>query len=311
VGSTPGLVQGKIPTAAEWNSYFADKQDDLGFTPFSTGGGTITGALFIPASTVSGANLNLAPGVAPTTPDNGDIWSTATGLFTRINGTTVNLTTGVTSGFSGGTLTGKLFTAASTTSLSGLNITPGGTPSSPVAGDVWVTSAGLFANINGTTFNHTLPSQLHTLTLKGSPLAADEVLGWDTVGSQLVKFQVSTLGPANVLFNNATANITVGFTTTPANGGTVSSGTFTPSGALGNYQFYTNNGAHTLAVPGSDTAIDILITNGASAGTISFSGSYAVSSNTGDTLDTTNGHKFIISIRRINGTSTYTVKALQ
>ena len=42
-----------------------------------------------------------------------------------------------------------------------------------------------------------------------------------------------------------------------------------------------------------------LVTNGASAGTITFSG-FTVGSNTGDSLDTTKAHKFIISIRRIN-----------
>lgn len=104
---------------------------------------------------------------------------------------------------------------------------------------------------------------------------------------------------------------TGGFRITPYNGGTISSGTYTPDAYNHNYQYYTNNGAHTLAVPSNDCAIDILVTNGASAGAITFSGSYTVGSSTGDALTTTNGHKFIISIRRINGVSTYVKKALQ
>jgi len=106
--------------------------------------------------------------------------------------------------------------------------------------------------------------------------------------------------------------ITGGFNFTPANLGTISSGTLTPNPLTANYQYYTNNGAHTIAVPGSDCAIDILMTNGASAVIPTFSGSYTVASgNTGDALTATSASKFIISIRRINAISTYVIKALQ
>jgi hypothetical protein len=114
----------------------------------------------------------------------------------------------------------------------------------------------------------------------------------------------------DILSTGETKTLTKGFAVTPASGGTVSSGTFTPAPADGNYQYYTNNGAHTLAAPASDCAIDILVTNGASAGAITFSG-YTVGSSTGSALTTTNTHKFIISIRRINSIATYSVYALQ
>lgn len=51
----------------------------------------------------------------------------------------------------GATFTGRLVTAASSASLSGFNITPGGVPASPANGDMWMTSAGLFARVNGVT----------------------------------------------------------------------------------------------------------------------------------------------------------------
>lgn len=100
-----------------------------------------------------------------------------------------------------------------------------------------------------------------------------------------------------------------GFTVAPASGGSVS-GSYTPDPLNGNYQYFTNNGAITLNAPAVDSAMDILITNSGSAGTITFSG-FTVNSNTGEPFTTTNGHKFILSIRRINGTSTYVNKALQ
>jgi hypothetical protein len=115
----------------------------------------------------------------------------------------------------------------------------------------------------------------------------------------------------DVLETGVTATISVGYNITPFSGGTVSSGTYTPAAANGNYQYLTNNGAFTLAVPAADGAIDILVTNGASAGVITFAGGYTVGSSTGSSLTTTNGNKFIISIRTINGVSTYSIYALQ
>lgn len=103
--------------------------------------------------------------------------------------------------------------------------------------------------------------------------------------------------------------ITGGFKVVPFDLGNITSFTIDP--ALGNYQYGTNNGAATWTAPASDCAIDILITNGATAGSITFSGFTVASGNTGDPLTTTNGHKFIVSIRRINAISTYVIKALQ
>lgn len=100
-----------------------------------------------------------------------------------------------------------------------------------------------------------------------------------------------------------------GFSVQPYDRGSVS-GSINVSPLDGNYQYFTNNGAITLNAPSSDCAIDILITNSGSAGAITFSG-YTVNSNTGEPFTTTNGHKFILSIRRINGTATYVNKALQ
>lgn len=43
------------------------------------------------ASATGGAGLNLPHGAAPTTPTNGDLWSTTTGLFVRLNGATAQM----------------------------------------------------------------------------------------------------------------------------------------------------------------------------------------------------------------------------
>jgi hypothetical protein len=51
-------------------------------------GATFTGKLNTLASATGGAGLNLPHGAAPTSPVNGDVWTTTTGTFWRINGAT-------------------------------------------------------------------------------------------------------------------------------------------------------------------------------------------------------------------------------
>lgn len=62
----------------------------------------------------------------------------------------------------------KLSTTASLTSGAGLNIGPGVAPTSPINGDLWVTSAGLFAQINGAPVGP-FSSNVGTVTTTGSP----------------------------------------------------------------------------------------------------------------------------------------------
>jgi hypothetical protein len=110
----------------------------------------------------------------------------------------------------------------------------------------------------------------------------------------------------NVAGNQTT---TGGFAITAYNA--TQAGGFTCNPMFGNYQYVVNNGAMTMTAPTVDCAIDYLITNGASAGGITMTGFTYASGNTGDPYVTTNGYKFIFSIRRINGTATFLIKALQ
>ena len=75
-------------------------------------------------------------------------------------------------------------------------------------------------------------------------------------------------------------------------------------------QYITNGGAWTLTAPANDGSCILLVTNNASAGTLTFSG-FSVGANTGDALTTTNTNKFSIHIWRINGISGYRVAAHQ
>lgn len=51
-------------------------------------GAVFTGLVSTPASAAGGAGFKVMPGVAPTTPNNGDMWLTSSGLFARIGGAT-------------------------------------------------------------------------------------------------------------------------------------------------------------------------------------------------------------------------------
>lgn len=112
---------------------------------------------------------------------------------------------------------------------------------------------------------------------------------------------------------NATGQVVNGgaFITTANNGiKNATTGAFTVNCSLSPLQSLITNGAHTVTAPSTDGACDILFTNGSAAGTVTFSG-FTVGTSTGDSFTTTNGHRFLVSIRRIAGISTYTCIALQ
>jgi len=81
-----------------------------GVSGFTTDGTNLTGGagalLKLAASASGGATFNIQQGAAPTSPNNGDIWATSTGLFVRIAGSTVGpLSAGGSGGSPGGSNT--------------------------------------------------------------------------------------------------------------------------------------------------------------------------------------------------------------
>lgn len=148
-----------------------------------------------------------------------------------------------------------------------------------------------------------------TLTLAGNTSGTLTLQPTAAAGTgTIVTFQAST-GTA-ALLDVVDQTLSGGANVTSFGIGTVSSGTTTIDCGKSPLQFYTNNGAHTLAAPANDSSCIVLVTNAASAGAITFSG-FTVGSNTGDALTTTNTNKFSISIWRINGSSRYMIAASQ
>ena len=87
--SSPGWPFGYVPTVAEWNAAFASKADFTGSSPITSAGGTFTGKVTFANSATGTAGMNCGVGTAPSSPIDGDIWCTTTGMFVRINGSTV------------------------------------------------------------------------------------------------------------------------------------------------------------------------------------------------------------------------------
>ena len=58
----------------------------------ATGAATFAGTVIAPAATASLAPLRIPHGTAPTSPTDGDMWTTTAGLFIRINGVTKTVT---------------------------------------------------------------------------------------------------------------------------------------------------------------------------------------------------------------------------
>ena len=145
-------------------------------------------------------------------------------------------------------------------------------------------------------------STTRTLTI---PDANGTILLDGDIGSSVQAFDADTLKA------DTADTLGVGFDQTTFDAGTKSSGTFTPDIANGAFQVATNNGAHTLSPPGSDTTsltMVIRYTNGASAGTVTTSGFTVVD---GDSLTTTNTEVFFLYITRINSYKRLTITAMQ
>ena len=112
-------------------------------------------ATFGAGSTVTNQyGLLVTPSVSGAT-NNYGVFSNIASAANRYNfyasGTAPNYFAGVTGIGVAAAATSNLTVAAGTTAVSSLNIPHGAAPTSPVNGDVWTTTAGLYIRINGST----------------------------------------------------------------------------------------------------------------------------------------------------------------
>lgn len=80
---------GVVWTAGQWNACFASMQPLIGYTPVNKAGDALLGKLTTATPTTVSAPLNIPQGAAPTSPSNGDLWTTSAGMFGFFNGATI------------------------------------------------------------------------------------------------------------------------------------------------------------------------------------------------------------------------------
>jgi hypothetical protein len=165
----------------------------------------------------------------------------------------------------GGALSGPLTTTASTAAAAGFTIPPGAPPNTPINGNMWLTSSGLYAYINGATVGPFAPSSSSAFVAT-APLAvvvASGVVTYSmTNGTSVANPGTGT--PESLLPNQtitgtshtyATADLF--YRTRRSNSGSAMTDTFPASSATG-----LVNGTR-IVVANVDTTASITITAGA------------------------------------------------
>lgn len=186
----PFITTGAQLSAAQWNFCFTAKQNDLGFIPINKAGDGMQGLLTTIAPTTAIAGFRLNHGVTPTSPVNGDLWTTISGLFVQINGSTIGpLTAGAAGSFAATTPLTVSFPASVVTYACATCVTSSGggaiTGTAPVA----VSAAGV-VSITG----------LSGGVLAGSPAAFTRtpVLGLNGTAAGTLGFAGATSGTVTV-----------------------------------------------------------------------------------------------------------------
>jgi hypothetical protein len=239
------IAYGTVLTAAQWQGCFSAKQDVLSGTPLLTSGGTMTGALITAPSATTAAGFNIAPGIAPTSPNNGDMWATTAGLYIQINGSTIGpLGTGGGGGSAGGDCSGTLSALVCTKT----NGTLFGTMATQNASAVDITGATLITG---------LPSPVNS-TDAATKAYVDATATGLLIHSQVTLATVTAL-PANT-YNNGSSGVGATLTAT-ANAALTVDGTAVSTSQrilVKNEATTANNGIYSVTQTGSGSAPYIL-----------------------------------------------------
>lgn len=272
----------------------------------STGGIVYSGAsafAILSGTATAGQMLRSGASAAPT-------WSTATfpstatsaGQILRADGTNwvASTATYPNTATSAGTILRADGTNWAVTTITLPNTSAAGTLMASLTANTFTASATPTLGVAGTTVGTLAFANATSGSITVTPTTG--ALGTITLTLPAVS--------GTVLQTAGNQTITGGFGVTPYNAGTFNGTTFTPNPVNGNYQYMTITGTPTLAVPGSDCAIDVLATNATATG-LTISGSYTYASSSTSAYNATGTNKFLISIRRINSVSTLSILALQ
>jgi hypothetical protein len=224
------------------------------------------------ASTTTNAGFNVPHGTAPTSPVNGDVWTTTGGLFYRINGATISPAT-----LAGGTFTGKITTVASTTATAGFRLPSGTAPTSPTQGDIWTVSGANGSIVfqgNGT---QTVATLGYSQTFSGNNTfsGATSTFGNSTATGTINVASGATISGSTKAVNigtggvaGSTTNITIGSASNTST--TTLQGTVNAPGLANGVKAWVNfNGTGTVAIRASYN-VSSITDNGAGDYTMNF-----------------------------------------
>jgi hypothetical protein len=160
------------------------------------------------ASTTANAGFNIAHGAAPTSPANGDIWTTTTGLFMRQNGTTKQYVDFDTSQTINGnkTFSNANQTLGNSTATGTISVASGATISASTK-TVNVATGGVVGSTTNTTIGPVLGAS--TTSIGGTTAAS--TLNLATGATLTATTKAVNIGTSGVA--GSTTNITIGSTT--------------------------------------------------------------------------------------------------
>lgn len=238
---------------------------------------TFVGRVVVSASTTARSSLNIPQGTAPTSPVNGDVWTTSAGVYARINSATVGPLASVDQTFYIGTTQVAINRASAALTLAGLTLT------TPTLGVATATSINKVAI--------TAPATSATLTIaNGKTLTASNTLTFTGTDSSSVAFGTGgTVAYTNVA--TLSSLVSIGTITTGTWNGTVVAGQYGGTGVA--------NAGKTITLGGN------LTTSGANNVTFTTTGTSNVTLPTTGTLATTAATTFS-SLVTIDDTSTTT-----
>ena len=225
-----------------------------------------SGILIAPESTTSNAAIRVPHGVAPSSPTNGDIWTTSTGLHVRISGATINL--------GSGTVTSVGLSLPAMFTVSNSPVTTSGTLTATLASQTANTFLAAPSGSNGVPSFRTIVSADIPITYTASLRANVNISGGGTItvnatGSVLwsQRFIIISNGNGSNFGTSGFFEITCPTTGTITGVGGAANTTATAAGIpLGNYEaiyYILPIGAASASVPANfrvvsyTSAIDI------------------------------------------------------
>lgn len=230
--SSSPLIDGTATIGTSLKYARADHVHPTDTTRAALSGATFTGLVTTVLSATTGAGFNLPHGAAPTTPVNGDVWTTTSGLFARINGGTQQYAPlGSTNTFTGtNTFSGSTVSVGTSTAASTYNIGTGATLTATTKA-INIGTNGVSGSTTNITIGNSISGATSTTTVAGTLNATGTSLDLgNSTAAATYNFGAGATLTATTKSVNIGTNGVAGSTTNIAIGSTTGTSTTTLQG---------------------------------------------------------------------------------